>query len=103
MTEDESGETRSNGSPNGLERAQPNRSAEPLMSARGNNGTGCACVGVWSGFLTVRDGRGSGLIAHTVKRQRDPVQTKRPEAARLRDAPSRQASVLQRHSAAHEQ
>lgn len=51
MTEDESGETRSNGSPNGLERAQPNRSAEPLMAARENNGTGCACVGVWSGFF----------------------------------------------------
>lgn len=38
-------------------------------------------LGFGVGFLTVRDGRGSGLIAHTVKRQRDPVETKRPEAA----------------------
>lgn len=77
------------------ERAQPNCTAALLMAARGNDGTGCACVGVWSGFLTVRDGRGSGLIAHTVKRQRDPVQTKRPEAARLHGASSRPTTVLQ--------
>ncbi|KAL1275299.1 hypothetical protein QQF64_034922 [Cirrhinus molitorella] len=33
------------------ERAQSNSTAAPLMAARGNNGTGCACVGVWSGFF----------------------------------------------------
>lgn len=33
------------------ERAQPNSSAAPLMAARENNGTGCACVGVWCGFF----------------------------------------------------
>ncbi|RXN08148.1 hypothetical protein ROHU_020248 [Labeo rohita] len=86
------------------ERAQSNGTAAPLMAARGNNGTGCACVGVWSGFF---DSAGRTRLrfnrAHCEAAAGSSSDKKTRGRAAPRRPPAGKRRYYNRHSAAHEQ
>ncbi len=86
------------------ERAQSNGTAAPLMAARENNGTGWACVGVWSGFF---DSAGRTRLrfnrAHCEAAEGSSSDKKTRGRATPRRPPVGKRRYCNRHSAAHEQ